>query len=91
MLDQSLDAEFRNYRSTLSTEMAKRAFNERIERLVNQHGVDYVRGYVHALQDASLLPELLPIRLVDPMEVRISACFQVFIDARSGWRRGLLH
>ena len=57
MLDQSL-----NYRNILSTEMATRAFNERIERLVNQHGVDYVRGYVDALKDASLLPDLPPIR-----------------------------
>jgi hypothetical protein len=44
MLDRSLDAEFRNYRNALSTEMAKLAFDERVERLVNQHGVDYVRG-----------------------------------------------
>jgi len=62
MLDRSLEDEFRNYRNTLPTEMAKRAFNERIERLVNQHGVDYVRGYVDALKDASLLSELLPIQ-----------------------------
>ena len=62
MLDQSLDAEFRTYRNTLSTEMAKRAFNERIERLVNRHGVDYVRGYVDALKDVSVSSELLPIR-----------------------------
>jgi putative component of toxin-antitoxin plasmid stabilization module len=62
MLDRSLDAEFRAYRNTLSTEMAKQAFNERIERLVNEHGVDYVRGYVDALKDASVLSELLPVR-----------------------------
>jgi hypothetical protein len=38
---------------TLSTDEARRAFDERIERLLSQHGVDYVRGYVDALKDAS--------------------------------------
>jgi hypothetical protein len=53
MLDRSLEAEFESYRKTLSTDEAKRAFDERIERLLSQHGVDYVRGYVDALKDAS--------------------------------------
>jgi hypothetical protein len=52
MLDRSLEVEFESYRKTLSTE-ARREFDERIERLLNQHGVDYVRGYVDALKDAS--------------------------------------
>jgi hypothetical protein len=52
MLDRSLEVEFESYRKTLSTE-ARREFDERIERLLTQHGVDYVRGYVDALKDAS--------------------------------------
>jgi hypothetical protein len=56
MLDRSLEAEFESYRKTLSTDEARRAFDERIERLLSQHGVDYVRGYVDALKDASTTP-----------------------------------
>ncbi len=54
MLDRELRAEFESYRKTLEEE-AKRAFDERIERLL-RHGVDYVRGYVDALKDASTKP-----------------------------------
>src|SRR5436190_17416562 len=53
MLDRTLEAEFEGYRKTLPTDEARRAFDERIERLLSQHGVDYVRGYVDALKDAS--------------------------------------
>jgi hypothetical protein len=53
MLDRSLQAEFESYRKTLSTDEARRTFDARIERLLSQHGVDYVRGYVDALKDAS--------------------------------------
>ena len=53
MLDQSLETEFESYRRTLSTDEARRAFDEWIERLLSQHGVDYVRGYVDGLKDAS--------------------------------------
>jgi len=53
MLDRSLETEFASYRKTLSTDEARRAFDERIERLLSQHGVDYVRGYVDALKDTS--------------------------------------
>ena len=53
MLDRSLEAEFESYRKTISTDEARRAFDARIERLLSQHGVDYVRGYVDALKDAS--------------------------------------
>jgi hypothetical protein len=56
MLDRELRAEFESYRQTLDSEEAKRAFDERIERLLSQHGVDYVRGYVDALKDASTKP-----------------------------------
>jgi putative component of toxin-antitoxin plasmid stabilization module len=50
MLDRSLEAEFESYRKTLSADKARRAFDERIDRLLSQH--DYVRGYVDALKDA---------------------------------------
>jgi hypothetical protein len=53
MLDRSLRAELEGYRQTLSTEEARRAFDERIERLVDRHGIDYVRGYVDALKEMS--------------------------------------
>jgi hypothetical protein len=53
MLDRSLVAEFESYRKILSTDETRRTFDERIERLLSQHGVDYVRGYVDALKDAS--------------------------------------
>jgi hypothetical protein len=55
MLDRELRAEFESYRKTLEGE-AKRAFDEQIERLLSQHGVDYVRGYVDALKEASTKP-----------------------------------
>jgi hypothetical protein len=54
MLDRLLQAEFEGYRITLPTEEARRAFDQRIERLLNQHGIDYVRGWVDALKDAAL-------------------------------------
>ena len=50
MLDRSLQIEFESYRKTLST--ARRlAFDDCIERLLSQHGIDYVRGYVDALKE----------------------------------------
>ena len=52
MLDRSLKAEFESYRNTLGTDEAKRAFDELIERLLSQHGVDYVRGYVDGFKAA---------------------------------------
>lgn len=51
MLDRSLKAEFESYRKTLSTDEARQAFDERIERLLSRHGIDYVRGYVGAFKD----------------------------------------
>lgn len=53
MLDRSLRVEFESYRKTLVSDDAKRAFDEKIERLLSKHGVDYVRGYVDALKEAS--------------------------------------
>jgi hypothetical protein len=64
MLDRSLKAEFESYRKTLSTDGARPAFDERIERLLNQHGIDYVRGYVDALKECIILEaERLPLLL----------------------------
>jgi hypothetical protein len=54
MLDRSLEIEFESFRKSLSTDKARHAFDERIERLLCRHGVDYVRGYVDALEDAPL-------------------------------------
>ena len=56
MIDRSLKAEFESYRNTLATHELRIAFDERIEHLLSQHGVDYVRGYVDALKDSSPLP-----------------------------------
>ena len=53
MLDRSLKAEFESYRKTLSTDEARSRFDQRIERLLSQHGIDYVRGYVDALKEAA--------------------------------------
>lgn len=50
MLDRSLQIEFDSYRKTLST-ADRLAFDECIARLLSQHGIDYVRGYVAALKE----------------------------------------
>ena len=52
MLDRSLQTEFEGYRKTLST-ADRLTFDERVERLLTEHGIDYVRGYVDALKDTS--------------------------------------
>ena len=53
MLDRSVKAEFESYRKTLPADEARRALDERIERLLSRHGIDYVRGDVDALNDLS--------------------------------------
>jgi hypothetical protein len=55
MLDRSLVAEFAGYRKGLSSDEARQAFDERIERLLTQHGIDFVRGYVAALKETITL------------------------------------
>jgi hypothetical protein len=50
MLDRPLQIEFESYRNTLST-AGRLAFDDCIERLLSQHGIDYVRGYVDALKE----------------------------------------
>jgi hypothetical protein len=52
MLDRSLKTEFEDYRKTLPTDEVRLAFDARIEHLLSQHGIDYVRGYVDGLKDA---------------------------------------
>ena len=52
MLDRSLKAEFEDYRKALPTDEVRQAFDARIEQLLRQHGVDYVRGYVGGQRDA---------------------------------------
>ena len=52
MLDRLLKAEFEDYRKTLPSDEVRQAFDARIEHLLSQHGVDYVRGYVDGLKDA---------------------------------------
>ena len=37
----------------LSLQIAGRAFDERIESLLSKHGIDYVRGYLDGLKDAT--------------------------------------
>jgi len=50
MIDD-IHKEFASYRELFNTEAAKRAFDQQIKSLLEQHGVDYVRGYVDALKD----------------------------------------
>ena len=56
MLDRSLRAELESYRITLASDDVRRSFDERIERLLSQRGIDYVRGYVDALKEVSCGP-----------------------------------
>jgi hypothetical protein len=51
MLDRSLKAEFESYRKMLATDELRTAFDQRIERLLSQRGIDYVRGYVDGIKE----------------------------------------
>jgi hypothetical protein len=51
MLDRSLRAEFESYRKSLATDELRMAFDQRIERLLSQNGIDYVRGYVDGIKE----------------------------------------
>jgi hypothetical protein len=53
-MSDDLNAEFGSYRRTLPTEEDKQAFDRKIKRLLDERGVDYVRGYVDALKEAIL-------------------------------------
>ena len=54
LMSDDLNAEFGSYRRTLPTEEDKQAFDRKIKRLLDERGVDYVRGYVDALKEAIL-------------------------------------
>ena len=58
MLDRELRAEFGVIERRSGARRPDGGFDERIDHLLNQHGVDYVRGYGDALKDASQCHEI---------------------------------
>jgi hypothetical protein len=52
-MTDEVNAEFEGYRGNLETEEQRRSFDEKINELLELHGVDYVRGYVDGLRDAA--------------------------------------
>jgi uncharacterized SAM-dependent methyltransferase len=50
-MDSDLRKEFKSCREMFTTEEEKQAFDQQIKLLLEQHGLDYVRGYVDALKD----------------------------------------
>jgi hypothetical protein len=50
-MPDELAAEFESYRMTLRTEQEKQAFDRKIKQLLQDRGVDYVRGYVDGLKE----------------------------------------
>jgi hypothetical protein len=50
-MSDDLSAEFESYRTSLRTEAEKQAFDNKIKQLLQERGVDYVRGYVDGLKD----------------------------------------
>jgi hypothetical protein len=54
LMPDDLSAEFETYRKILRTEEDKQAFDRKIKRLLEERGVDYVRGYVDALKETIL-------------------------------------
>jgi hypothetical protein len=50
-MDSDLTKEFASCREMFSTEEEKQAFDQQITLLLQEHGLDYVRGYVDALKD----------------------------------------
>jgi hypothetical protein len=51
LMSDDLSAEFESYRMRLRTEEEKQAFDRKIKQLLQERGVDYVRGYVDGLKD----------------------------------------
>jgi hypothetical protein len=51
MADEELRKEFEPCRQLFQAEEEKHAFDQQIKQLLEEHGVDYVRGYVAALTD----------------------------------------
>jgi hypothetical protein len=53
-MPDDLSAEFESYRQRLPNEDEKQAFDRKIKQLLQARGVDYVRGYVDGLKEASM-------------------------------------
>ena len=53
MIDD-LSTEFESYRKTLRAEEDREAFDRKIKELLQERGVDYVRGYVEGLKQNML-------------------------------------
>jgi hypothetical protein len=51
-MSDDLSAEFESYRKRLRTDEEKQAFDRKIEELLQDRGVDYVRGYVDGLKES---------------------------------------
>ncbi len=54
LMSDDLSKEFESHRRTLPSEEEKQTFDRKIKRLLEERGVDYVRGYVDALKEAIL-------------------------------------
>jgi hypothetical protein len=50
-MSDDLSAEFEGYRGSLRSEDEKLAFDRKINQLLAERGVDYVRGYVDGLRE----------------------------------------
>jgi hypothetical protein len=50
-MSDELSAEFESYRKILRTEEERQAFDRKIKQLLEERGVDYVRGYVDGLKE----------------------------------------
>jgi hypothetical protein len=57
-MSDDLSAEFESYRRTLDPDEGQQAFDRKIKQLLQERGVDYVRGYVDALKET--MPGALP-------------------------------
>jgi hypothetical protein len=55
-MSDDLRAEFDSYRMGLRTEQDKLAFDRKINQLLQERGVDYVRGYVDGLREIRQVP-----------------------------------
>ena len=50
-MSDDLSREFESYRTRLCTEEEKQAFDRKIKQLLQERGVDYVRGYVDGMKE----------------------------------------
>jgi len=50
-MSDDLSVEFAGYRKSLRSEEEKQAFDRTIKQLLQERGVDYVRGYVDGLKE----------------------------------------